>query len=109
MSQDKVENAVEASEPVVEEITLPLTRVKREELNALSLEVYGKRLRWQKILAKGQLKPSVELNNAGNAVSVMRMHHFTVSEIYRTMAQVLKDRDAAVEAAKNVDTKKLEE
>lgn len=84
----------------------PLTRKEREELSELSLQLYGKRLQWQKMLRKGQLKPSVEVDNSGKAVSVMRMHHFTVNEIYKTMQQILIDRDKAAEEAKKVDTEK---
>jgi len=86
----------------------PLTREEREHLNTLSEEVYGKRLKWQKIMRKGQLKPSTELNGNGNPISVMRMHHFTLNEIYRTMKQILVEREEATEAEKKVtETEKV--
>jgi hypothetical protein len=84
----------------------PPTRNQREKLNALSEAAYGQRLKWQKIMRKGQLKPSVDVNSNGNPISVMRMHHFTLEEIYKTMSQILEDRAAAEIASKEVVTEK---
>jgi hypothetical protein len=111
MSYDPIEETTTAAVP--ETFTsgtrslASLSREERESLNALSLEVYGKRLQWQKMMQKGQLKPTVSTDSSGKAISVMRMHHFTVEEIHKTMSQILTDRESAKKAAESTSAESV--
>jgi len=63
MSYDTPEKAaletVEVA-PVYQAPAKPLTRNQREELNALSQDVFGSSSRWQKLITKGQVEQVTE-------------------------------------------------
>lgn len=101
--EQTTEAVVEAT-PVVEKYIEPLMREEREELNELSLKAYGKRLEWQKVLRRGELKPEVTQTANGDSVTIKRLHHLTVNDVALKMEKILTDREeqakkAAEEAA----------
>lgn len=72
-----------------------LTRKERDVLGDLSMEVYGRRLAWQKMLRKGEYRPDTDVDGSGNAIMVQRLHHFTLTEIYNNMEKIINERLAA--------------
>lgn len=90
---------------VTEALMEPLTRKEREEMNTLSTQAYGKRLHWQKMLRKGELRPETAQTSGGESIAVRRLHHFTVNEIKLTMQKILTER---AEAAAKAETERLE-
>jgi len=89
-----------------EVLTEPLTREEREAMNALSTEVYGKKLAWQKMLRKGEYRPTTIQTSHGDALPIKQLHRFTVNEIRLTMKKILAERE---EAAKVAEAKRAEE
>jgi hypothetical protein len=87
--------------------TLPLTRAEREAMHELSIKAYGKRLAWQKKLAKGELREAVDMTKNGDPIKVKKLHHFTLKEIYENMHKIIADNAAA--AAKALADKKAKE
>jgi len=88
-----------------ETLTEPLTRAEREMMNALSLQAYGKRLEWQKMLRKGELRPETIQTSSGDGIAGKRLHYFTVDQIRLTMKKILADRE---EAARKSEAERLE-
>lgn len=88
-----------------EALTEPLTRKEREEMNELSTQAYGKRLQWQKMLRKGELRPETAQTSGGDSIAVRRLHHFTVNEIKLTMQKILVER---AEAAAKAEAERIE-
>lgn len=72
--------------------TAPLTRKEREAMNKLSMDAYGRRLHWQKMLRKGEYRQEAAMTKNGNPISVKRLHYFTMKEVYDTMNKVIADR-----------------
>ena len=108
MSYDAVpEQQVEVQQPVQvteAQYVEPLTRAEREELNELSLKAYGRKLAWQKMVRKGELKEETAMTSGGQPIKVKRLHQISVDEAVKRMQNVLKEREeqakkAAEEAA----------
>lgn len=93
-----IENS--AKTKAADALVAPLTRNEREDMNALSTEAYGKRLEWQKLLRKGELRPGRIVPNSGKGfLDIKRLHHFTVNEVKLKMEKILTDCAEAREAA----------
>lgn len=78
-----------------------LTRKERELLNGISLEVYGKKAAWQKMLRRGEYRAATDFTKNGQSILVQRLHHFTLTEIYNGMLKIIQER---VDAAKKPET-----
>ncbi len=86
---------------------LPLTRQEREAMNKLSADAYGKRLQWQKMLRKGELREAADMTKNGDPIKVKKLHHFTLSEIFNNMKMIIENNAAS--AAKALADKKAKE
>jgi hypothetical protein len=93
-----------------------MTRKTREELNALSKEVFGTSSRWQKIVSNGVSEPfqkdrEVMVPQGGRIVkktftdnkSVLR--RYSVAEVTELMNKILEDRKKITVALANADSK----
>jgi hypothetical protein len=89
----------------------PLTRQEREGMNKLSTEAYGKRLQWQKMLRKGELRDAADMTQNGDPIKVKKLHHFTLREIFNNMNKIVTDNAiaAATAAAKALADKQAKE
>ena len=85
----------------------PLTRQEREGMHELSIKAYGKRLAWQKMLRKGELREAVDTTQNGDPIKLKKLHHFTMKEIYDNMNKIITDNAiaAALAAAKKLADK----
>lgn len=104
VAPEQATEEVKEATPVVEKYIEPLMREEREELNALSLKVYGRRLEWQSVLRKGELRPETAQTANGETITIKRLHHLTVNDVALKMEKILTEREeqakkAAEEAA----------
>ena len=82
---------------------MDITRKDREELCELSLQLYGKKYAWQKMLKQGEWKEEVVMNRNGQPMKVKRQVHLTLEQVVdRMIDQEHKNQEAAakVEAEK---------
>lgn len=77
-----------------------LSKTEKEALNAQSLEAFGNKRQWEKLLTKGELVVEKATTANGNAISVKRQHYLTLEIIKERMTKILADNAAALEAAK---------
>lgn len=85
----------------------PLTRAEREAMHELSIKAYGKRMAWQKMLRKGELREAADMTKNGDPIKVKKLHHFTLKEIFDNMHEIITANAAA--AAKALADKKAKE
>lgn len=77
-----------------------MTRQERMELCELSLQVYGRRYAWQKMLRKGELVEEKAVSNNGNPLTIKRLKHLTLEDVLARMEKVIADKqEAAAKAA----------
>lgn len=79
-----------------------MTSLEKQELNALSKEVFGKPSKWQKLVEKGMIVDGMDPNSPPDNSQSWPTHHikrFTVEEIkimmLDTIAENKKRRDEA--------------
>jgi len=78
-----------------------MTRKDREELNAMSLDVYGNRNAWAKQVRKGEYRSEASMTNSGQPINVKRWYPITPEEAKKRMEKMLADRALAkIEAQK---------
>ena len=102
MSQDPIlENnvSVDVSVPTEDALMAPLTRKERDLMDDLSVQAYGRKKQWRKMLSKGEFRKEDSVTGNGKSISVMRLHHFTLQEIHNTMVEILKKNEDARKAA----------
>ena len=84
----------------------PLSKQEREELNALSVQAYGKHTRWQQLLRNGEYKVVTDVTRNGDPIQVKRLQHFTLNQIFSTMKKIVADNETAIAKAKEEAEKK---
>lgn len=78
---------------------VPLTYKERKEMKALSISAYGVSSKWNSLLNKGELKPTVSMTSDGNPIEVKRLYYFTIAQIKAKMEQIVNEREEAQKAA----------
>lgn len=77
-----------------------MTRQEREAMNDLSLQVFGRKSYWQKLLRKGELYEADDMTSNGTPIKVKKLKYLTVEDILAKMKQQIETRkEAAVKAA----------
>ncbi len=72
-----------------------MTRQERLAICDLSLQVYGKKYAWQKMLKRGEFVEETVLSNNGNELKVKRQKHLTMTDVLARMQKVIEDKNAA--------------
>lgn len=77
-----------------------MTRQERLALCDLSLQVYGRKYAWQKMLNKGELVEEKAVSNNGNPLTIKRLKHLTLEDVLARMEKIINDKkEAAAKAA----------
>jgi predicted regulator of Ras-like GTPase activity (Roadblock/LC7/MglB family) len=77
-----------------------MTYKERQEMNALSKELYGVSSRWQKTLRKGELEPAMVQTSSGKTMMVKVAKTLTEKEVKDNMsAELQKRKDDIIKAA----------
>lgn len=77
-----------------------MTRKDREEMNALSEKVYGKKSHWQSVLRNGDMEVVHDVSANGNPMVYKKAVYTTEAALKQRMEDVLEQkRKEAVEAA----------
>jgi hypothetical protein len=83
-----------------------LNRKDREELCQLSLQLYGRKYAWQKMMKKGEWIEETQLNKNGNPTKVKRWQPLTLEQVLEKMLdQEYKNQEAAKKVAAEKEAK----
>jgi len=72
-----------------------MTREERNAICELSLQVYGKKYAWQKMLKKGELVEQTLMSSNGTALKVKVQKHLTIDDVLASMEKIIEDKNAA--------------
>jgi len=90
----------EVAKNMVKEERIDLhSRIEREQLNELSLKVYGKAGEWRKLVKKGEFKEENDFTSGGKGIKVKRWHPITADEVKVRMEKILTDRETEAKKA----------
>lgn len=85
-----------------------MTRNEREAMNDLSLQVFGRKSYWQKLLRKGELYEDDAMTANGTPIKVKRLKYLTVEDILAKMKQQIESRKEAAAKAAEEATKQAQ-
>lgn len=75
----------------------------RDEINTLcdlSLQVYGRKYEWQKMIKKGEMVETEHMSARGTPLKIKTIKHLTVNDVLDKMLKLVNDKkEAATKAA----------
>jgi hypothetical protein len=88
---------------------MDITRKQREELNELSLKLYGRKYAWQKMMKQGEWRDGVYFTKNSQPMKVKKHTNLSLEDVIARMNDQVKKNEDAVKKVQETKETKTEE